>query len=351
MCGWNLMKLSQMLEHFAPRAALREIVGEFEGMFEKEYNAIMARKLGLGVYKREGAFGGEAAATAASSSASSGEESKMPDVETLAESFFEVLAKTGGDFTNSFRVLGKLVPGDAASYDRTLQYLVSQCCSISTRLATLTLRIPEVQLRRIQQLMVEKPEMFNQPGMEEQNTLIEAEIDRLRQRDALRQQTPEAKAEADTATWRKWLDSYVQALSVELAEAQRRWPSKSVSDLVSERTLWQNGANPRYILRNWIAQSIIEEAEKGNYAETQKCLERLRDPYDLHDQGEAPDGQHTSTAAALEDAATKEAPHASTAVRDDSSAANQPAPASGGTCIWAKNRPAWAAGLKVTCSS
>ncbi len=168
ICGWNLMKLTQTLEHFAPRAALRAIVGEYEGMFEKEYNAIMRRKLGLGVYQREDAFRGEGAAVAAAaasssaaaaSASSSGEESKAADSEELVNSFFTALQETGSDFTNCFRVLGKLVPGDQASYDATLKYLVSQCCSISTRLASLAPRIPEFQLRKIEQLMKEKPEV------------------------------------------------------------------------------------------------------------------------------------------------------------------------------------------------
>ena len=41
-----------------------------------------------------------------------------------------------------------------------------------------------------------------------------------------------------------------------------------------------NKSNPKYILRNYLAQKAIEEAEKGNFAELEKLLEVLKTPFE-----------------------------------------------------------------------
>ena len=44
--------------------------------------------------------------------------------------------------------------------------------------------------------------------------------------------------------------------------------------------------NPRYILRNWIAQQAIEKAEKGDFSEVQLLYEVLSRPYLKQDKAE-----------------------------------------------------------------
>ena len=39
-------------------------------------------------------------------------------------------------------------------------------------------------------------------------------------------------------------------------------------------------ANPRFILRNYVAEECIRRAEQGDYAAVGELLERLRRPYD-----------------------------------------------------------------------
>jgi uncharacterized protein YdiU (UPF0061 family) len=38
--------------------------------------------------------------------------------------------------------------------------------------------------------------------------------------------------------------------------------------------------NPKYVLRNHIAQAVIEKAENGDYAEVDRLLEVLQNPFD-----------------------------------------------------------------------
>jgi len=378
ICGWNLLKLSQNLEPFAPRARLRAVVEEYENIFHEEYNRLMRLKLGLGVYSgdKEAGEGEKAAASpspaaaAAADAAMDAEEEKSVDSEELVDNLLETMAATGSDFTNSFRALGRLVPGDKASFEAVLAYLVSQCASIATRVAALAPRIPEPQLRMIQQLMVEKPEVFQRPGMEEQLALIEAELARARQRDEVRKQSQQEKEAEDAEHWRAWLESYNLALQGELAQARHRQPDRSVDELVSLRRRVQNSHNPKYILRNWIAQTVIDAAEKGDYSVVGECLQRLRDPYDVEDRGEQEEEQRerqqqpaeegaaaaagsdaaasATSPAALEEEATHLKPHAPSSERDERAKTTLPPKGTQCAIHWNKERPAWASGLKVT---
>jgi len=64
------------------------------------------------------------------------------------------------------------------------------------------------------------------------------------------------------------------------------WHKKYLKRLTLEDTKKEeqielmNKSNPKYILRNYLAQKAIEEAEKGNFAELEKLLEVLKTPFE-----------------------------------------------------------------------
>ena len=62
----------------------------------------------------------------------------------------------------------------------------------------------------------------------------------------------------------------------------RRWAIRVSSGGLSqsERMARMNAVNPRFVLRNWMAQEVIDDAEQGDVSLLHELLEVLRRPYD-----------------------------------------------------------------------
>lgn len=81
-------------------------------------------------------------------------------------------------------------------------------------------------------------------------------------------QIVDAVAEAAMANW---LRSYAQRL-------QQDYVVYGNDD--SQRRLRMNAVNPKYVLRNYLAQQAIDKATQGDNSEVEKLLQILRKPYD-----------------------------------------------------------------------
>jgi len=78
---------------------------------------------------------------------------------------------------------------------------------------------------------------------------------------------PEQLTDEITARTGKWLRDYIGRLK----QDER-------SD--TERRTAMNQVNPKYVLRNYLAQLAIDKAEQGDYSEVNELLDVLRHPYD-----------------------------------------------------------------------
>lgn len=74
----------------------------------------------------------------------------------------------------------------------------------------------------------------------------------------------------------EWMESYA---------ARIKLPDEFESD--AERHEAMRLANPKYVLRNYMAQNAITAAEKGDFSEVNKLLDVLRRPFDEQPQYEA----------------------------------------------------------------
>jgi uncharacterized protein YdiU (UPF0061 family) len=84
------------------------------------------------------------------------------------------------------------------------------------------------------------------------------------------------------------LDAYYDpaALTAEYRDRMGNWLDQygsrvrrdGTSD--AERAEWMNAVNPKYVLRNYLAQLAIDQAESGDYSLVNDLLQLLRRPYD-----------------------------------------------------------------------
>lgn len=73
--------------------------------------------------------------------------------------------------------------------------------------------------------------------------------------------------------WQKWFAVYLKRLN-----------SEKLSD--QERAEKMNAVNPKYVLRNYMAQLAIDEADKGNYSLVDEFFQLLKNPYDEQPESE-----------------------------------------------------------------
>jgi uncharacterized protein YdiU (UPF0061 family) len=64
-----------------------------------------------------------------------------------------------------------------------------------------------------------------------------------------------------TSEWEEWLGNYLSLVK-------------------SNRTSSMHKHNPKYVLRNWMAQLAIDKAEQGDFSIVDELYELLKNPYD-----------------------------------------------------------------------
>lgn len=92
-----------------------------------------------------------------------------------------------------------------------------------------------------------------------------------------------AAPEHDTAL----RDLFIDRPAFDTWAAQYRARLSQEHSVDAERQAAMNGVNPKYVLRNYLAQVAIEKAQQQDYTEVATLLEVLQKPFD-----EQPEHQH-----------------------------------------------------------
>jgi len=93
---------------------------------------------------------------------------------------------------------------------------------------------------------------------------------------ALKQLSPAFYTEEPTEVLRSWLVNYWQRRQQDVVTPEQRQQA-------------MNRVNPKYVLRNYLAQQAIDKSEQGDHSLVLELLDVLRKPYD-----EQPDKEHLS---------------------------------------------------------
>jgi uncharacterized protein YdiU (UPF0061 family) len=82
-------------------------------------------------------------------------------------------------------------------------------------------------------------------------------------------------SDAHRKEWQDWLESYIDRLIFDVEKNDGDY-----SAFAKARTQKMNATNPKYVLRNYIAQLVINEADKGEYSLLNEIYTMLQNPYD-----------------------------------------------------------------------
>ncbi|XP_072173482.1 protein adenylyltransferase SelO, mitochondrial-like [Diadema setosum] len=253
MCRWNLEKFAEALSMALPEELSKAELGLFDQVFEEHYLAKMRKKLGLLL-------------------------KQLPEDKELVESLHKTMEATRADFTNVFRSLSHLSLPTAMGFkekecEELTEALVSQCCCLEELKKASAPRIHPGQLQMLLMLTQSNPSLLEQlfGGSE---TLMK-EVRRMERSKELLSLTAEKKRSDDTAAWSTWLESYRTRLEKEVEGIE----GDELVEMNRKRVEVMNATNPRFILRNYIAENAIKAAENGDFSEVQRVLKILESPF------------------------------------------------------------------------
>ncbi|XP_068852017.1 protein adenylyltransferase SelO, mitochondrial isoform X2 [Aphelocoma coerulescens] len=237
VCKWNLGKLAEALVPELPLEISQLILEEeYDAEFEKHYLQKMRKKLGLIHLELE-------------------EDSK------LVSELLETMHVTAGDFTNIFYLLSSFsVDMDPSKFEDFLEELASQCASVEELKVALKPQMDPRQLSMMLMLAQSNPQLFALIGTKAN---INKELERVEQFSKLQQLTADDLHSRNKRHWKEWLEKYRVRLQKEIESVGNAdaWNTDHVKVM--------NSNNPKYILRNYIAQNAIEAAENGDFSETE----------------------------------------------------------------------------------
>uniref|UniRef100_A0A8C9UMV6 Selenoprotein O n=1 Tax=Spermophilus dauricus TaxID=99837 RepID=A0A8C9UMV6_SPEDA len=193
---------------------------------------------------------------------------------------------TGADFTNTFSLLSSFpLEPQSPGLAEFLTTLTSQCASLEELRLAFRPQMDPRQLSMMLMLAQSNPQLFALIGTQAN---LARELDRVEQQSRLEQLSPEELQSRNRGRWADWLQEYRVRLERDMEGA---------GDVVAwqaERVRVMKANNPKYVLRNYIAQRAIEAAEKGDFSEVQRVLKLLESPY--HSDGEAAGGTEAAEA-------------------------------------------------------
>ncbi|XP_077987251.1 protein adenylyltransferase SelO, mitochondrial-like [Glandiceps talaboti] len=256
ICRWNLEKFAEALsgytaqEQVLPLELSLPVLEEYDREYDKCYLEKMRKKLGL--IKKQ-----------------------LDTDKELVDSLMQTLQDTGADYTNSLRCLSTLSLPSSPDYELKLEetktLLLSQCCTLEELKKIYQPRMDPREMMMIMMLMQSNPSLLANLGRG-QSVLVK-EMERTEKMKEIENLTEEKKKQSDSEKWMKWLQKYSDRLKLESEGLE------DVDEFIQHRVDVMNSNNPKYILRNYIAQNAIEAAENGDFSEVRRVLTLLETPY------------------------------------------------------------------------
>lgn len=191
------------------------------------------------------------------------------------------MKNSGADYTNCMRGLNRIpIPtSENQSNDdlnSVVDFFVSQCCSFKEYLRMNSPIVTQQQLQMMATLAQQQPDMLMLLGTSAEFVLNQLKIYE-KQQQIKKESSPEKKKLQDETLWKNWIQLYRMRLWKEIEGEENDTDRKNFEQ---KHFQLMNSNNPKFILRNYLAQNAIEKAEKGDYSEVENLLNALRKPFE-----------------------------------------------------------------------
>ncbi|OQS00001.1 selenoprotein O [Thraustotheca clavata] len=244
ICKWNIHVLHEQLQIlFSSQVneAFKLMIEEtFDKTYSNEFQTLVHAKLGIEI---------------------------EDDTDLLVGEWWATLADTHADFTCAFRALSLL----KISNDESKQALIDELSSISftfdQAIRAMKPSVSPPQLLHLRQLLVKNPRMAAQYGI---NSEI---LDKLESDLTAYTALVESGDTNDTyllkqkSKWELWVNRYAEVIA-----------RQGIDD--DERSTKMNQVNPKFILRNHVAQATIEAAERHDLVSVDHIIQLITNPFD-----------------------------------------------------------------------
>ena len=269
MCKWNCEQLAKALSPFAALSKTKPITDEFDQLYSKFYLAKMRNKLGL--------------------------RKPLETDREFIEDLFDTLQVVRADFTIFFRSLHAIsLTGDCAfeflrcsrpvkneerdQYSDWVEYVIDNSAGVEDLLLKMKPKYPPEALQKLVYILQNQPEMLMFYNISPES--IHREIEKIEEIARLKDLEPKELRKENETVLRVWLNKYLDRLKKEIPENAT---AEEIEKLNKERETLMIKTNPKYILRNYIAQQAIEQAENDDFTLANQILDLLADPYGLKD--------------------------------------------------------------------
>jgi uncharacterized protein YdiU (UPF0061 family) len=282
ICKWNLGKLAEAWKPAGNGSKMFQYLKEnYDTLYNTFYYGKMREKLGLICYE-------------------------LPEDEKLIDELFNTMHENSSDFNNTFRRLAifdipnKFSGNSEDNYKKTLEELSALSADLDTLLALQKPQYTPSQLAQLKMIANGNIHYLMMMGIEPET--IELEEEKMNEYKKLEKMTQKELTESISKRWVTWLDKYSTRLhketeavvsphaekKIEVEEDSKegtigakkpKLTVNSYAELCKLRQDKMNSVNPVYILRNYMAEEAIKQAEGGDNTGVKTLLDILLNPF------------------------------------------------------------------------
>ena len=208
-------------------------------------------------------------------------------------SFFDTLEKHVCDFTNSFRLLNLISingignkncakNGNSLIASKTNACQLKEAEQFAQQVSKYCIKPSQFEKFKLRKKMIKYHHFYQEQMQTNQQSSDIFNVD-------VSEMTEQEKYSSDLIAWQKFAQLYQYGVDSQwdiwLTDYNAMYSKHQyeiyLKELNKKRMEIMNNNNPVYILRNYMLQRAIDDAHKGDFAEVNKLLELVKNPYNV----------------------------------------------------------------------